>query len=481
MILQRIIHLAAWPSETQGQRAICYKSSPTHTNPPFAVGFPCLPDRQALLSLPVRQAGLADATYNSFRALLILSLLIVSPSFAQKTLSYTDKAYEVQIKTVQLYPDLGGTRDYLQPAATSIQQQTMLLEFDDLQDHRDNYYVKLIHCNYDWAKSTLSDLDFLENYNENPITDYALSINTHARYIHYRYQVPPVKIPGNYLLIAYRNDRSDVILSKRMMIFHNQIALSKDNIFIGAGTLQKGKQQFNFDLDYSDIEILNPMETVHVSIRQNQRWDNAKINLPPSFIRDSESQLEYRFLDADKQFDGGNEFRFIDFRSLNYPGQNTSKLNRTVKPYELFVATDGERSEQAYSQYLDLDGNYLIENLDVGEATLTGNYLYVNFTLKSSQLSDGDVYVVGSFNNYQRTPENKMTYNSAGFYESRQFLKQGLYNYQYVVDSGKGDLNFIEGTHFETENVYEVLIYNRPFRPNADLLLGYYLIPVNPR
>jgi Domain of unknown function (DUF5103) len=457
MNLQKTIHWAAC-------RAIRYKS--VHAQNLRTSGFPLL--------------SRADGTYKPLHILLILSLSIISsPSFAQKILSFTDKAYEAQIKTVQLYPDLGGTRDYLQPTATSTQQQTMLLEFDDLQDHRDNYYVKLIHCNYDWTKSNLNDLDFLENYNENPITDYAFSINTHARYIHYRYQVPPVKIPGNYLLIAYRNDRSDLILSKRMMIFHNQIALSKDNMFIGAGTLQRGKQQFNFDLDYSDFEILNPMETVHVTIRQNQRWDNAKINLPPSFIRDSQSQMEYRFLDADKQFDGGNEFRFVDFRSLNYPGQNTGKLNRGAKPYELYVATDAARSEQAYSQYLDLDGSYIIENLDVGEATLTGNYLYVNFILKSSQLST-DVYVVGSFNNYQRTEENKMIYNSAGFYESRQFLKQGLYNYQYVVDSPNASTS-IEGSHFETENVYEVLIYNRPFRPNADLLLGYYLIPVNPR
>ena len=472
MILQRIIHWAARRVPIKRglsqSGAVRSYSLPQHTSQRFATGYPLL--------------SLAYCTYNSLSSLLIFSLAITaSPSFAQKILSYTDKTYEAQIKTVQLYPNLGGTRDYLQPSATSIEQQIMLLEFDDLQDHRDNYYVKLIHCNYDWTKSTLNDLDFLENYNENPITDYAFSINTHARYIHYRYQVPTVKIPGNYLLIAYRNDRSDLILSKRMMIFHNQIALSKDNLFIGSGTLQKGKQQFNFDLDYSDIEILNPMETVHVTIRQNQRWDNAKINLQPNFIRDSQNQLEYRFLDADKQFDGGNEFRFVDFRSLNYPGQNTGKISRTVKPYELYVAIDGVRNEQAYSQYLDLDGNYLIENLDVGEASLTGNYLYVNFILKSPPIPDADVYVVGAFNNYQRKQENKMIQNTDGYYESRQFLKQGMYNYQYVVDSPKAEPTSIEGSHFETENVYEVLIYNRPFRPNADLLLGYYLIPVNPR
>lgn len=449
-------------------RAIRSYSSLQRTSQRFVAGYPLL--------------SRAEVTYYAIQLTLCFFLSIISVSLvAQKKLSYSDKIYEDQIKTVQLYPNLGGPRDYLQPSATSLQQQILILEFDDLQDHRDNYYVKLIHCNHDWAKSSLMDLDFLENYNENPITDYAFSINTHTRYIHFRYQVQAVKIPGNYLLIVYRNDPSDIILSKRMMIFNNQIGLSKDNRFIGSGTLERGKQQFNFDLDYSNIEILNPLESVHVTIRQNQRWDNAKLNLQPSFIRDNTSHLEYRFLDSEKQFDGGNEFRFVDFRSLNYPGQNTGKINRAVKPYELYVAIDRVRSADVYSQYLDLDGNYLIENLDVGEAQLTGNYLYVNFMLNTNQFIAENVYVVGAFNNYQHTIENKMTYNSGGFYESRQYLKQGLYNYQYEVDSNTSTPTSIEGNHFETENMYEILIYNRPFRPNADLLVGYYLIPVNPR
>ena len=471
MILSTSIDRAA------GQATSSYSSPTLHRPLPhsnWVAGYP-------LLSLPIRQSALADFTQSFFITSLVLFLLTSSALSAQKKIEFIDRTYEPQIKTVRVYPDLGGPRDYLQSSAVSIGQQNLILDFDDLQDNRNNYYVKLIHCNYDWTKSSLMDLDFLENYNENPITDYAFSINSHTRYIHYRFQLPPVKIPGNYLLIAYRDEPSDLILSKRIMIYANQISLAKDNQFIGTGTLQKGKQQFNFDIDYSTIEILNPMETVHVTIRQNQRWDNAKTDLPPNFIRDANSQMEYRFFDADKQFDGGNEFRFVDFRSLNAPGQNTGKLNRAVKPYELYVATDGNRSNDVYSQYLDLDGNYLIENLDVGEANLTGNYVFVNFMLKSSKLSNEEIYVVGAFNNYQRTSENKMIYNDAGFYESRQFLKQGLYNYQYTVASIKGLTNSVEGSHFETENLYEVLIYNRPFRPNADLLLGYYLIPINPR
>ncbi len=429
--------------------------------------------------------SLADGTSKQvhfIRFVLILgSLLVATTSVAQPTLEFIDKCYESQIKTVQLYPSFSGTRDYLQTAAAPIENQNLLLEFDDLQDQRTNYYVKLIHCNYDWTQSTLRDLDFLENFNENPITDYAFSINTHTRYIHYRYGVPSVKIPGNYLLIAYRDSPSEIILSKRMMIYHNQVNVTKDNLIAGSGNLSTNKQQFNFDIDYSNIEILNPLETVHVVLRQNQRWDNAKFNVAPSFFRDQSSRIEYRFYNSDQQFDGGNEFRFVDFRSLNFPGQNTGKINKTVKPYELSVALDEQRSQNVYSQYADLNGNFLIENLDVGEASLTGNYVYTEFLLKAPQQLNGEVYLVGRFNNYIHSEENRMQYNPVGYYESRQFLKQGFYNYQYEVVSQRLSPTEIEGSYFQTENVYEVLIYNRPFRPNADLLIGYYLVNINPR
>jgi hypothetical protein len=92
------------------------------------------------------------------------------------------------------------------------------------------------------------------------------------------------------------------------------------------------------------------------------------------------------------------------------------------------------------------------------------------------------VFICGGFNGWEKNDENRMDYFTSKLaYEATLLLKQGLYNYQYLVDSPSLDANYFEGNHFETENVYEILIYNRPFRPNADLLVGYFVIPVNPR
>ena len=70
---------------------------------------------------------------------------------------------------------------------------------------------------------------------------------------------------------------------------------------------------------------------------------------------------------------------------------------------------------------------------------------------------------------------------ASGFYQNTQLLKQGWYNYQYLVEDNQLPPNHFEGSHFETENFYEVLFYYRPFQPNADLLIGYFPIAVNGR
>jgi hypothetical protein len=382
---------------------------------------------------------------------------------AQKKLQFIDMSYEPQIKTVQLHPDLS-------------------IEFDDLQDNRSNYYAKLIHCNFDWTKSSLTDLDFINEYNEFTLNEYEISNNIYPAYVHYRFQIPPVKVPGNYLLVLYRDgDASDLILSKRFFVADNQMTLQRDNSFSGAGTLNKSNQQLNFIIHYGKNEILNPLESVHVVIRQNQRWDNARIDVKPSFVREDRHELEYRFFDEDKYFTAGNEFRFVDFRSLNFPGENTGKFDRTLRPYQLSVQLDKSRGNDVYALYSDINGNYRIENLDNPEPAISGNYVQTSFSLRASKPIDGDVYIVGAFNNWIRDKENKMVYNSGtGTYESTLFLKQGFYNYMYSVENSQLPPHYFDGSHFETENVYEVFVYYRAYRPNADLLLGYFVLPVNP-
>ncbi|MBN8575623.1 MAG: DUF5103 domain-containing protein [Cytophagales bacterium] len=417
------------------------------------------------------------------RLTLALCLFFLTQiAFSQKKLELADKSYEDEIRTVQLYPNLSANLDKLKPAVAAVNRQNLVLEFDDLLGQRSNYYVRLIHCNFDWTKSSLQDLEFLNEYNEYAITEYDMSTQTSVPYVHYYFEVPAVKLPGNYVLVAYReSDKNDLLLSRRFMIYSNEVGLLTDNQSQGLGNLQLSNQQLNFRLNYSRLDVVNPYEAIRLVIRQNQRWDNARINVKPSFVREDKRELEYRFFDQSNQFKAGNEFRFVDFRSLNFPGRNTGRLDRSQRPFHLSVLTDRTRQDQAYAQYRDMNGGYIIDNQDNRDPSVSSDYVFVTFSLASAKLA-ATVHLLGALNNWDRTATSRMDYNArANAYEITLFLKQGWYDYQYWVEGNLQDSFQLEGSHFETENLYEVLVYQRPFRPQADLLVGYYQLPVNSR
>lgn len=403
---------------------------------------------------------------------LLSALFNASPD---KELRYEDFVYEEQVKTVRLFPATDVPEGKSQSPVVQMNGNQLLLEFDDLQSDRANYYAKILFCNYDWTPANLHDLDFLSEYNEFNINEYFYSNNTHIPYVHYKFLVPRVKIAGNYLLIVYRDgDRDDLMLSKRFMV-SSDAAVIKPFTNMGMTAIRASNQQIQFEVSYNGLDIPSPLETVNVVIRQNQRWDNAVKDIKPSFVRQNTKQLEYRFFNDDKSFAAGNEFRFVDFTSLNYPGQNTARLDKNVKPFTLFVATDVPRADQRYAQYPDINGNYLITNRDFGEGETNSQYLNVVFTLQAPQATE-PVYVVGAFNGWTKSTESEMKFSN-GAYTCKLLLKQGFYNYGYESKSQSA----IEGSHFETENLYEILIYNRTFFPEADQLVGYYPLRVNPR
>ncbi|HHU35332.1 MAG TPA: DUF5103 domain-containing protein, partial [Bacteroidetes bacterium] len=63
-------------------------------------------------------------------------------------------------------------------------------------------------------------------------------------------------------------------------------------------------------------------------------------------------------------------------------------------------------------------------------------------------------------------------------YTKSLLLKQGWYNFQYVlVDAqGKTDELMFEGSHYETENDYLIIVYYRNPRERYDRIIGYQSI-----
>ena len=152
-------------------------------------------------------------------------------------------------------------------------------------------------------------------------------------------------------------------------------------------------------------------------------------------------------------------------------------IKKDTAGFHVYLMTDQKRSSKRYSTYTDMNGNYLVKVQEGTNAENEADYCSVNFFLSADNAySDGNIYVFGAFNNWQCTTENLMHYNAERFgYECTLYLKQGYYNYQYVIlktNETVADQTEIEGMHYDTENDYTIYVYHRATGTNYDQLLA---------
>jgi len=86
------------------------------------------------------------------------------------------------------------------------------------------------------------------------------------------------------------------------------------------------------------------------------------------------------------------------------------------------------------------------------------------------------VYVFGMLTDWQLQKPARMEYvPEKGWYHVDLLLKQGFYNYQYVVvpPGASPDFKALEGSFSQTENYYDFFTYFRPVGSRYDRLVGY--------
>lgn len=411
--------------------------------------------------------------------LIILLSLTSSWSYAQKKkLEYQDRTYENNIKTVQLFPNDPSIQAALEPSVIKLDDRnTLRLEFDDLNDDADYYYVYFIHCNYDWTPSDLRPNMYVNGYNEFEIVDFEFSSEARINYVHYTYLFPRFKTSGNYLAVVYRNqDKSDIVLSKRFYVYDNKVGLGARIDRSANVADRRSHQRIEATVNYSELSTIDPKEQFKVVVRQNERPDRTKA-LGITYIDDNAKLLKYQNLNENNEFPGGNEFRFFDLSTVNFGGRNVE--NTTFIKNKPYTKLRVDRpNDIAYLINLDLNGKFYIRDLEGRNSRLTSEYVDIQFSLDYQEI-DASVYVIGGFNNWQKNKDAKMYYNPAtDRYEQHFVLKQGWYDYTYVLAS---DENAIDKSFYETENLYEVFVYYKPMGGRGDLLVGYYKLNFNRR
>ena len=405
--------------------------------------------------------------------LFFILLQITSFGYSQESFIYEDMIYDDNIKTVQLYPKGLPDSQIRNPVIGLRNNQRLVLEFDELYNDAFNYMAKLIHCNNDWTPSGLSPLQYLEDYNEYPINEFDYSFGTITPYVHYVFDLPKPIMSGNFLLVIYADgDENDVILTRRFLVYESWVNISSPAEILSRSIYTLGKQNLQFDVQYGNVELLNPMDNISVTLLQNHRWDNAKLQVKPTFIRDMQGILEYNHFVKEDAFDAGNEFRRFDIRSLKYFGFHVETVRFGKKSVDAIVELDNPRAGLAFSLDQNLRGKYYIENLERKIPHIENDYATVLFRIQSAKVN-GQVHLSGKFTDWHYSSLTKLQYNDSwGGYEGTYVMKQGEYDYQYVVINTDNP-NLLEGDKTESRNNYEILVYYRSTKLQADLLIGY--------
>jgi hypothetical protein len=345
--------------------------------------------------------------------------------------------------------------------------ERLTIQFDDLDPDIKRYKFTILHCEADWSTSTdLNIADYIDGYREENIDQYEYSYNTTVRYTHFTATFPTAtmraKISGNYLLVVYDEDPSQVDFTVRFMVTEASSLSVIGNIVQSSQIADRyTRQQIDFLVRLNGFQVLDVEREVKVIVMQNGRWDNALHLSKPRFARTGE--LDYRY-DESISFNGGNQFRYFDFMSLQYQSERVARISYDTTN-QVYLMADQPRTFKQYVFEKDINGRFFIKNQDHAEkSNIEADYAWVHFFLPYPALiTTGTFHVLGELTSWQANEDSRMYFNPEHHgYELNLFLKQGYYNYIYVLkEKGKtiADESLIEGSHWETENDYSVFIY----------------------
>ncbi|RRQ47813.1 DUF5103 domain-containing protein [Maribacter algicola] len=353
--------------------------------------------------------------------------------------------------------------------------ETIKLEFDDLLANEQDYYYKIIHCDYDWTPSDLLKSQYLDGIDNQRIINYENSYTTLETYSNYQLTIPNenvrLKVTGNFLIEIYNNSY-ELQFSRRFIVYKDivkvgaEVKRSRDFNFLNE------KQVVHFRINPGNFQLVNPKQEVKVALIQNNHWDNAIYDIKPQFTLGSE--LVYRY-DQETAFFGGNEYLLFDTSDLRAPSSQIARIEMGDL-YNHYLFSDDFRANEPYTYFPDINGDFVIRTLQGDDASREAEYTKVHFSLPYTEvLGLDDVYIFGKFNNYDLSEENKMLYNpETGMMEATLVLKQGFYNYKYVTknDAGEINLNIVGGNFHFTENNYLILVYYRNFGDLYDSIIG---------
>ena len=377
-----------------------------------------------------------------------------------------------QIKSLQAVVN----QDFMSPAVLRLGTDDILhIAFDELSHDYHRYTYTLERCEADWTPAQgIFESDWLEGFNAIVIDDHEPSINTIVPYTHYQLQIPNdqcrLKMSGNYRLYIIDDEQQEQLACVEFMVTEQKMSLFMEATTNTDIDLNTSHQQLDITLNYGNLVVTNPQEQIRMVVRQNDRDDNCRRDIPPTFINNNGLRWQHC---RPLIFDAGNEYHKYEVLDPSHPTMGIDYIRWDGDQYQVFPFISEPRPHYIYDE--DSDGAFYIRNSDNVENDIASEYVWVNYRLKAPVLPSGRIMIQGHWTT--EAPETyEMTYDATTqLYTASILQKQGYYSYQYLWLDNDGHQQFLpsEGSFYQTENRYQTYIYYKGTEDRTWRLVSY--------
>jgi len=407
--------------------------------------------------------------------LLTLCLLVAFGARSQNAPDpYDNEVFVPNIKTVQF--NLKGLQNSF-PIYELGKPARLQLSFDDLDADSKYYTYTFIHCDRNWQPTDLMFQEYVRGFEHEQILDFENSIGTRIPYTHYNLVFPnrntEITKSGNYMIVILEQSDWDRPILMRRFVVIEPPEVSIDIIRAQPGDVAKVNthQEIRYQINTQDLQVRDPKNEISCTILQNGRWDNAIYDVRSRF--ENGTMLVFNYMDK-IVFPAGKDFRSVDLRSTKYLGEGVFSLENVEGHVRAVVKLDKPRTFSPYFTKIDLNGQFVIATTDYPDVQypdLRADYVETVFTLETGREYDEEVFVFGGLTEWQLQERFRLRYEPEfESYVGAGFVKQGFYDYIYVLANADGtpDESTLEGNWYEATNDYTLIVYYRPFGSRYD-------------
>ncbi|MCH8558693.1 MAG: DUF5103 domain-containing protein [Balneolia bacterium] len=369
------------------------------------------------------------------------------------------------IRSIELFRNSPGGV----PVITLNSNEQITLRFDELADASNTFTIRVRHFNADWTESSLISGQVNRGFQDDVIGGGTAGVGQFPSFYSYSYTFPNrelgIRVSGNFMIEVADYASRELLFSLPFFVMEDRGRLdaSVSEFFQG--------RNFPYHQIFAEYYFPNfvnlPLTDIDIYFVQNQFWGRSK----RASQRDVSSPDYIRLHnDRNEGFPGRYEFRPLHIDDIYSISRDVIEVSPDRDPPLIRLQYD----------VVDLDINPRPSRSYAFGAPRTGRnarYTEVEFNLDRPSFleQDEEVYVMGSFTNWNFTDSQKMVYSETDdAFSTRILMKEGRYDYIYAVRtrSGIDDLR-LAAFFAQTVQDYQILVYFRDQQENYDRLLQY--------